>query len=47
MTTESKTIKVWTYEFKDFELYLDTRLEFKSAVRSVAICEQSGVFAVV
>jgi hypothetical protein len=39
MTTETKAIKVWTYEFKDFELYLDTRLEFKTVVRSVAICE--------
>ena len=47
MTIELKTIKVWTYEFKDFELFLDTRLEQKAAVRSVAICEESGVFAVV
>ena len=37
MTTELKTIKVWTYEFKDFELFLDTRLAQKAGVRSVAI----------
>jgi len=47
MTTELRTVKIWTYEFKDFELFLDTRLEVKSNVRSVAICEHQQIFAVV
>ena len=39
MTAEARTVKVWTYEIKDFELYLDTRVELKNGINSVAICE--------
>ena len=47
MTTEERTVKIWTYEFKDFELYLDTRIEMKTNVRSVAVCEQQSIIAIV
>ena len=47
LTAEKKSLKVWTYDFKDFELYLDTKIELKKPVRSVAVCEGQGLIAAV
>ena len=47
LTAEKKSLKVWTYDFRDFELYLDTKISLKKPVRSVSVCESQGLIAAV
>ena len=46
LTAESNEVKVWTYEFRDFELYLDCRVALKKPITSVTVCESQGLIAV-
>jgi len=39
VTSENKSVKIWTYEFQDFELFLDVHIPFKKAIKSVAVAQ--------
>ena len=46
MTVEKRVLKVWTYDIREKELYLDRNIRVKE-VRSVAVCWEKAFIVVV
>ena len=47
VTAEPKSVKIWTYEFSEFELFLDVHIPFKKPIKSLAVAEAHSLIVAV
>jgi len=47
LTSEEETVKLWTYEFKGHDLYLDSKIFTGAKIQSTAVCKHTGLISII